>query len=60
VLLRDLGIRGAQGYVFAPPLPGSLFLKLLESIDPLGSSAGGEDAPELAGYMSARNRYAAA
>jgi sensor c-di-GMP phosphodiesterase-like protein len=32
-LLRDLGIRSAQGYVFAPPLPGSSFLKLVEAID---------------------------
>jgi sensor c-di-GMP phosphodiesterase-like protein len=33
--LRDLGIRSAQGYVFAPPLPGSAFLQLVEAIDPL-------------------------
>jgi sensor c-di-GMP phosphodiesterase-like protein len=33
--LRDLGIRSAQGYVFAPPLPGSAFLQLIEAIDPL-------------------------
>jgi sensor c-di-GMP phosphodiesterase-like protein len=35
VLLRDLGIRAAQGYVFAPPLPVSSFLQLVEAIDPL-------------------------
>jgi EAL domain-containing protein (putative c-di-GMP-specific phosphodiesterase class I) len=35
VHLRDLGIRAAQGYVFAPPLPGSAFLQLVETIDPL-------------------------
>jgi sensor c-di-GMP phosphodiesterase-like protein len=35
VHLRDLGIRAAQGYVFAPPLPGSAFLQLVEAIDPL-------------------------
>lgn len=34
VALRERGIRTAQGYVFAPPLPGSSFLKLLEAIDP--------------------------
>ena len=34
VHLRDLGIRSAQGYVFAPPLPGSAFLQLVEAIDP--------------------------
>ena len=35
VHLRELGIRSAQGYVFAPPLPGSSFLRLVEAIDPL-------------------------
>ncbi len=39
--LRELGIRAAQGYVFAPPLPGSAFLTLVDSIDPL--SAGMEE-----------------
>jgi sensor c-di-GMP phosphodiesterase-like protein len=34
VALRERGIRTAQGYVFAPPLPGSSFLKLVEAIDP--------------------------
>jgi sensor c-di-GMP phosphodiesterase-like protein len=33
-LLRDLGIRSAQGYVFAPPLPGTSFLQLVETIHP--------------------------
>src|SRR6185437_4801331 len=33
--LRTLGVRLAQGYVFAPPLPGSSFLRLVEAIDPL-------------------------
>lgn len=32
--LRECGIRKAQGYVFAPPLPGPSFLKLLEASDP--------------------------
>src|SRR5205814_4289418 len=31
--LRERGIRKAQGYVFAPPLPGSSFLQLLEASD---------------------------
>jgi len=35
VHLRELGIRAAQGYVFAPPLPAPVFLKLVEAIDPL-------------------------
>jgi sensor c-di-GMP phosphodiesterase-like protein len=34
VALRDRGIRAAQGYVFAPPLPGFSFLELLAAIDP--------------------------
>ena len=33
--LRELGIRSAQGYVFAPPLPGSAFLQLVEAMDTL-------------------------
>jgi sensor c-di-GMP phosphodiesterase-like protein len=33
--LRTLGVRLAQGYVFAPALPGSSFLQLVEAIDPL-------------------------
>jgi sensor c-di-GMP phosphodiesterase-like protein len=36
--LREVGIRSAQGYVFAPPLPGSAFLQLVEAIDPLPAS----------------------
>jgi sensor c-di-GMP phosphodiesterase-like protein len=35
VHLRELGIRAAQGYVFAPPLPAPVFLKLVDAIDPL-------------------------
>lgn len=34
VQLRELGVRAAQGYVFAPPLPGAAFLKLVDAIDP--------------------------
>jgi sensor c-di-GMP phosphodiesterase-like protein len=39
VHLRELGVRSAQGYVFAPPLPGSAFLQLIEAIDPLPQRA---------------------
>jgi sensor c-di-GMP phosphodiesterase-like protein len=39
VYLRELGVRSAQGYVFAPPLPGKAFLQLVEAIDPLAASA---------------------
>lgn len=37
VALRERGIRAAQGYVFAPPLPGSAFLQLIEATDPVAS-----------------------
>lgn len=37
--LRELGVRSAQGYVFAPPLPGSAFLQLVEAMDTLGADA---------------------
>jgi hypothetical protein len=42
--LRTLGVRLAQGYVFAPPLPGSSFLQLVEAIDPLQAAAAAADA----------------
>jgi sensor c-di-GMP phosphodiesterase-like protein len=35
VALRKYGVRLAQGYVFAPPLPGSSFLQLVDAIEPL-------------------------
>ena len=37
--LRARGIRKAQGYAFAPPLPGSSFLRLLEAADPAAAAA---------------------
>jgi len=37
--LRALGVRLAQGFVFAPPLPASSFLQLVEAIDPLQPAA---------------------
>ena len=43
--LRTLGVRLAQGYVFAPPLPGSSFLQLVEAIDPLQPAATNSTAP---------------
>ena len=38
--LRERGILLAQGYAFAPPLPGSLFRQLLEAAHPLGNGGG--------------------
>ena len=39
VFLRELGIRAAQGYVFAPALPASSFLQLIEATDPMPQAA---------------------
>ncbi len=36
--LRELGVPSAQGYVFAPPLPGKSFLQLIEATDPLAAA----------------------
>jgi sensor c-di-GMP phosphodiesterase-like protein len=57
VYLRDHGIRSAQGFVFAPPLPGSSFLTLLEAIDPPRVPA--EQPAATPHYISARNRAGA-
>jgi len=51
--LRELGVRSAQGYVFAPPLPGSAFLQLVEAIDPLPKAAAEPATPGLASQASA-------
>jgi len=32
-----VGIRSAQGYVFAPPLPGRAFIELVDAIEPLSA-----------------------
>lgn len=44
--LRALGVRSAQGYVFAPALPGSSFLRLVEAIDPVRPAGQGAQAGE--------------
>jgi sensor c-di-GMP phosphodiesterase-like protein len=36
--LRERGIAAAQGYVFAPPLPASSFLQLLEAMEPVAEA----------------------
>ncbi len=33
--LRRRGVRSAQGYVFAPPLPGSSYVQLVEAMEPM-------------------------
>jgi sensor c-di-GMP phosphodiesterase-like protein len=47
VHLRELGIRAAQGYVFSPPLPGPVFLQLVEAIDPIKRDSGQGEAPAV-------------
>jgi len=60
VHLRELGVRSAQGYVFAPPLPGSSFLRLVEAIDPLNTAAAEEAGqPATPHHESARRIDAA-
>jgi sensor c-di-GMP phosphodiesterase-like protein len=52
--LRALGVRSAQGYVFAPPLPGNSFLTLVEAIDPVRPvAAESADAGKRLSAMSA-------
>ena len=54
--LRDHGISAAQGYVFAPPLPGGAFITLIEAIDPLAKEGDKEaaDGANNAGGMLSR------
>ncbi len=52
--LRDRGIRAAQGSVFAPPLPGSSFLQLIEALDPVAHGAEPQSAVEKAGTPAPR------
>jgi sensor c-di-GMP phosphodiesterase-like protein len=35
--LKEHGVDAAQGYVFAPPLPGPLYLELIQTLDPIKS-----------------------
>jgi sensor c-di-GMP phosphodiesterase-like protein len=50
--LRDSGILLAQGFAFAPPLPGRQFRELLEAAHPLG--AGETDIPSLESLIARR------
>ena len=51
--LRARGIRAAQGFLFAPPLPRSSFVALLESIDPRSV---GEAGKQIGRHGGARER----
>ena len=61
IYLRDHGISSAQGFVFAPPLPGPAFIQLIEALDPVVLGAprtviAGESSPPATVYP----RHAAA
>ena len=57
--LREIGVVSAQGYVFAPPLPASSFLQLVEAIDPVPLADAERDAASPAPFVSAGSRFAA-
>ena len=57
VHLRELGVRAAQGYVFAPPLPSAAFLQLIEAIDPLKSA---DRTPDTAADILVQSSFNAA
>ena len=61
-VLRRCGIYLAQGYVFAPALPGPLFRQLLEVAHPLVSDpeVPAEPAPAIGEFIAARDRVVAA
>jgi sensor c-di-GMP phosphodiesterase-like protein len=56
--LRNLGIRAAQGHIFAPPLPCSSFVQLVEAIDPLPTKAAEMQALAIASDSEPRVRAA--
>lgn len=60
--LRERGIYLCQGYVFSPPLAGSLFRQLLEAAQPLGAGEAARDGavPQIGAFFAARDRVTAA
>ena len=64
IYLREHGISAAQGYIFAPPLPGRAFLDLVEAMDPNPDqaieSADELDADTSTNVIAAFGRIAAA
>lgn len=65
IALRERGIEAVQGYVFAPPLPCTSFVRLLEATDqqsrPEEERASQETRPAFGfGYLSTRRRAATA
>ncbi|HZQ60531.1 MAG TPA: EAL domain-containing protein [Casimicrobiaceae bacterium] len=60
--LRERGVQLAQGYVFAPPLPGPQFRQLVEAVQPGTTPAAipPESAVAIGRFMAARDRVAAA
>lgn len=63
IALRERGIEAVQGYVFAPPLPGTSFLRLLEATDhqaQLGETRAPAAVSFGFGYLSSRRRANAA
>jgi EAL domain-containing protein (putative c-di-GMP-specific phosphodiesterase class I) len=51
--LKEKGVTAAQGYIFAPPLPGPLFLDLVESLVGDGRYSAEFDAEKVAAALPA-------
>ena len=58
--LREHGIGAAQGFVFAPPLPGSAFLQLIEAMDPHRPASAAEEEAAADILVPAMSQYRAA